>query len=108
MAESFQVDPDEYYQFDWKSKSPTINIGESVTVQMPILNGLFNCGKFLPMKYLQGLTIEFILVSKYKDAALKMGADAADEPSWTITEPVIKCQTVTIDNSLENEFTSRL
>ena len=42
MAESFPVDTDEYYQFDWKSKSPTINFGESVTVQMPILSGLFN------------------------------------------------------------------
>jgi hypothetical protein len=60
------------------------------------------------MKYLQGLTIEFILVSKYKDAALKMGVTEADEPFWSISEPVIKCQTVTLDNSLENEFTSRL
>jgi hypothetical protein len=71
MAESFPVDADEYDQFNWKNKSPVINPGESVTIQMPILSGLFNCGKFLPMKYLQGLTIEFILVSKYKDAALK-------------------------------------
>ena len=33
---------------------------------------------------------------------------AANEPSWSITEPIIKCQSITIDNTLENEFTERL
>ena len=64
MAESFPVDSEDYTQFDFKNRSPAIKPGESVTVQMPILSGLFNCSKYLPMKYLQGLTIEFILVSK--------------------------------------------
>ena len=68
IAESFPPDSEDYsgsyYQFDWKRNLPAIKVGESVTVQMPILSGLFNCGTFLPMKYLQGLTIEFIFVSK--------------------------------------------
>ena len=96
MAESFPVDSEDYSQFNFKTKSPVSPPGESVTVQMPILSGLFNCGKYLPLKYLQGLTIEFIMVSNHKDAALKMDAN---EPSWSITKPVIKCQTVTIDNA---------
>ena len=33
---------------------------------------------------------------------------AGEEPLWTISEPVIKCQVVTIDNSLQNGFTQRL
>jgi hypothetical protein len=51
------------------------------------------------------LTIAFIMVSNHKDSALKMDAN---EPSWSITEPVIKCQSITIDNTVENEFTERL
>ena len=43
MAESFPVDTDDYSQFNFKNKSPVIPPGESVTVQMPILSGLFNC-----------------------------------------------------------------
>ena len=45
------------------------------------------------------------MVSNHKDAALKLDAN---EPSWSITEPVIKCQSITIDNTSENEFTERL
>jgi hypothetical protein len=78
---------------------------------MPFLSGLFNCGKYLPLKYLQGLSIELILVSHYKDAALmtqQMITNTQPEPLWNITEPVIKCQVIQIDNSLQNGFTQRL
>ena len=34
--------------------------------------------------------------------------DANEAPMWDITEPDIKCQTVTIDNQLENAFTQTL
>ena len=116
MAENFPLDDmsflgdvNEYPQFDFKNYCPQVLVGESVTVQMPFLSGLFNCGKYLPLKYLQGLTIELILVSKYKDAALMhVDHQAGEEPLWTISEPVIKCQVVTIDNSLQNGFTQRL
>jgi hypothetical protein len=78
MAESFPVDSEDYSQFNFKNKSPVIPPHESVTIQMPILSGFFNCGKNIPLKYLQGLTIAFIMVSNHKDSALKMDAN---EPS---------------------------
>jgi len=116
MGESFPLDDmsyiddiENYSQFDFKNRSPQVQVGESVTVQMPFLSGLFNCGKYLPLKYLQGLTIELILVNRYKDAALIHDAHlAGEDPLWTISEPVLKCQVVTIDNSLQNGFTQRL
>ena len=107
MAESFPVDSGDYSQFNFKNKSPEIPPNESVTVQMPILSGLFNCGKYLPLKYLQGLTIEFVMVSNHKDAALKIGETDDFEPKWEITEPVIKCQRIFIDDRLEHELTQR-
>jgi hypothetical protein len=104
-----------YSQFEFKNKSPVIRGGESVTMQMPLLSGLFNCGKYLPLRFLQGLSIELVLVSNYKDAALITQADVTDtnnwttdDPLWTISEPVIKCQVVTIDSGLENQFTQKL
>ena len=51
MAESFPVDSGDYSQFGFKNRSPVIPPGESVTIQMPILSGLFGCGKHLPLKY---------------------------------------------------------
>jgi hypothetical protein len=46
MAESLPVDSDDYSQFSFKNKSPEIPPNESVTIQMQILSGLFNCGKY--------------------------------------------------------------
>jgi len=110
-----QIDPRNpgnfYNQFDYKNASPIIRQNESITIQMPFLSGLFNCGKYLPLKYLQGLSIELIMVSHYKDAALmtqSMYDNVIPEPLWSITEPVIKCQVIQIDNSLQNGFTQRL
>ena len=101
-----------YSQFENKNTSPEIKGNESVTLQMPLLSGLMNCGKYLPLRFLQGLSIELVLVSHHKDAALMTqdfyGATTLTEPEWTITEPVIKCQVVTIDNELENGFVQRL
>jgi len=120
MGENFPVDQliqlndannQAYYpQMDYKNVTPVLLAGESITIRMPFLSGLFNCGKYLPMKYLQGLSIELILVSHYKDAALVSWANHVnnEEPLWSITEPVIKCQVITIDNALENGFTQRL
>jgi hypothetical protein len=120
MGETFPIDSDvalsdethgAYYpQGGCKNTSPLIKPGESITIQMPFLSGLFNCGKYLPLKYLQGLSIELILVSHHTDAALVSWADsqAKEDPMWTITEPVIKCQVIMIDNALQNGFTQRL
>jgi len=119
MGETFPVDFQEildsasgpyHPQMEYKNMTPIIRAGESITIQMPFLSGLFNCGKYLPLKYLQGLSIELILVSNCKDAALMTQAleTAGEQPLWTITEPVIKCQVIQIDNALQNGFTQRL
>jgi hypothetical protein len=99
-----------YPQGEFKNATPVILTNESITIQMPFLSGLFNCGKYLPLKYLQGLSIELILVSHHTDAALKTWTNQQnnEEPLWTITEPVIKCQVIMIDNALQNGFTQRL
>lgn len=85
--------------------SPVIEHGEFITVQMPLLSGLLNCGKMLPLKYLQGLQIELELVNSYIDAACgNFGA----EPTWEISEACIKADSLLLDSQLDNEYTSHL
>ena len=55
--------------------------------------------------FLQGLQIELEVVNNYDDCVL-----SGDQYStlWSITEPQIKCDVVTLDNQLDNEYTDHL
>ncbi len=99
-----------YTHGEFKNYAPLIPGLGKLTVMMPLFIGLMNCGKYLPLRFLQGLSIELILVPNIKDAVLKGPLDFRNdsEPLWEITEPVIKCQTVTLDNQAENDFTQML
>jgi hypothetical protein len=83
-------------------------------VMFPLMCGLFNQTKFLPIRYLQGLQIELEVVNQYEDACIFTTAlgqqqlGAASSREWSITEPVIKCDVITLDNQLDNEYTDHL
>jgi hypothetical protein len=58
-----------------------------------------------------GLQIELEVVSSYFDCICRQspsGVGAACSERWLITEPQIKCDVVSLDNELDNEYTSHL
>lgn len=66
--------------------------------------------KFLPFKYLS-LQIELELVSSFYDCMCRQspsGTRAAHSERRLITEPVVKYDVTTLDNAMDNKFTSHL
>jgi hypothetical protein len=74
-------------------------------VLFPLLCGLFNQSKMLPLRFLQGLQIEIEVCNQYDEP---LAVDEASSSSWYITEPQVKCDVVTLDNQLDNEYTDHL
>jgi hypothetical protein len=57
------------------------------------------------------LQIELELVSSFYDCICGQspnGTGAVYSERWLITEPVVKCDVITLDNTMDNEFTSHL
>jgi hypothetical protein len=78
---------------------------------------MFNQTKFLPLCYLQGLQIELEVVNNFTDCCIQQTAvgpgiddplGAARSTDWLITQPMIKCDVITLDNQLDNEYTDHL
>ena len=69
----------------------------------PIL-GLFNQEKLLPLRYCP-LQIELELVSNTNDA---VNTNVAYSNSWNISDVQIKCDLLTLDNALDNEYAEHL
>ena len=96
--------------------SPILYPNSSRVVLFPLLCGIFNQSKFLPLKYLQGLQIELEVVNNFVDAICVQtpivgafpAAGAAWANNWTISEAQVKCDVVSLDNTLDNEYTSHL
>jgi len=90
---------------------PTIPLGGNRVVLFPLLCGIFNQTKFLPLRYMQGLQIELEVVNSFDEVCL------TDNPGfplqnwtdqWEIVEPQIRCDVITLDNQLDNEYTDHL
>jgi hypothetical protein len=84
--------------------------GKSKVVMFPLLCGLFNQSKFLPLRFMQGLQVELEVVSHFEDVCLvqAQGRGSACSQSWLIEEPYIKCDVITLDNQLDNEYTNHM
>ena len=93
---------------------PAIEVNGNKVVLFPLMSGLFNQSKFLPLRFLQGLQIELEVVNAYTDVCvtqtvingLQFGPASSEE--WLITEPQIKCDVISLDNQLDNEYTEHL
>jgi hypothetical protein len=68
--------------------------------------GLFNQDKYLPIRYCP-LQIEFELVNTGAEI-VDTTTMAAGEVDWEILLPQIKCDVITLDNSLDNEYTQHM
>ena len=97
--------------------------GQSQTVLFKPLLGLFNQNKFLPLKKMGGLTLELELVDDFDipiitpyTGVLVPSVDEAKEwflPSntttnWSITNPQVKVDLITLDNGLQNSYDAHL
>ena len=83
------------------------------TVGMKLCSGLMNQSKMLPLKYMGNLTIELELVNSKDDPVIKPGVDANFTVSnttndWQIENVQLKCDIVTIDNTLQNNYDQHL
>eukprot|EP00972_Heterocapsa_arctica_P106289 15658365-Heterocapsa_arctica.AAC.1 len=78
-------------------------IEQSRRVLFKPLCGLFNQEKLLPVKHCS-IQIELELVSNMEDAIVTAD-DATNSKRWSISDAQIKCDLLTLDSSLENEYT---
>ena len=86
------------------------NIRSPRKVMFEPMLGLFGQGKLLPLKYFGGIQFELELVNDMADAFWR-GVDASQfyyDSVWDLTDIQCKCDLLTLDNSLDNEYASHL
>ena len=72
------------------------------------MHGLFNQDKLLPLRYCP-LQIELELVNSQADAVTTETAEGFyNGANWDISDMQCKCDLLTLDNSLDNEYASHL
>ena len=82
--------------------------GDRQTVMFKPLLGLLNQNKFLPLEYLQSLTIELELVDKAEDAVVTTDGTTftTDNNSvkWHLENVQVKCDIISLDNSVQESY----
>jgi len=117
-----------FYQYD--------GISDTKTVMFTPLSGLCNQDKYLPLRYMGGLTLEFELISDPTEcviseaytypevttntvdthgvtttvikAAIPVILANALSTSWTISDVQVKCDVIQLDNNLNDEYVKYL
>lgn len=89
--------------------APEGKVGDNrQTVMFKPLLGLLNQNKFLPLEYLQSLTIELELVDKAEDAVV--ATDGTIYPAgsnsllWHLENVQVKSDIITLDNSVQESY----
>ena len=95
------------------STLPGIMGGSYQTVGFKLCSGIMNQSKLLPLKYMKNLTIELELVNDKDDPIVTPGVNAVfttanTSNDWQIENVQLKCDIVTLDNSLQNNYDSHL
>ena len=83
----------------------TLDKDKTRTVCFTPMSGLFSQGKYLPIRYAP-IQIELELVSSGTDALVATGGALGDK--FQITDVQLKADLVTLDNSLDNEYSQHL
>ena len=91
--------------FESTNTPPNVSAGDNKVVQFHLFSGLLSQTKYLPLHYLKGLVIELELVGSITDCICQADGEAYD---WSIIEPVVLADIITLDQSLENEFAQAL
>jgi hypothetical protein len=84
------------------------NVYDSRRVMFKPLLGMFNQEKLLPLRYMP-MQLELELVNQQADAVIVGAYDSRGHAeNWSISDIQCKCDLLTLDNSLDNEFASHL
>jgi hypothetical protein len=89
-------------------------IHTSKTVLFTPLLGVLGCDKYLPLRYMGGLTIELELINDPFECLLSDStsglvlSDAQMSKIWTISDFQCKCDVIQLDNELNNSYVSHL
>ena len=84
------------------------NVTQARRVQFKPLLGLFNQDKLIPLRYCP-IQIELELVNHQADAVITAETEGFGNGSnWDITDIQCKCDLLTLDSSLQNEYASHL
>jgi len=91
---------------------PGIAGQSSQTVGFKLCSGVFNQPKLIPLKYCP-LTIELELVTNHLDPIVDPATAAGflttdTSTNWQISDVQVKCDIVTLDNTLQNNYDSHL
>ena len=88
-----------------------IAAGDRQTVLFKPLCGLLNQNKFLPLSYLQSLSLELELVDNVEDPILKntgvegaVFTDANNSKVWHLENVQVKCDMVSLDTGVQNSY----
>jgi hypothetical protein len=103
------VDADgNYHQINFESTNtpPQVSAGKSRVVQVALFSGILSQPKYLPLDLMKSLTIELELVGDVNDCICRETPETVY--NWSITEPVIVADVVTLDQSLQNEFVNAM
>ena len=84
----------------------SIAAGEERVVMFTPLSGLLNQDKYLPIRYMP-ISLEWELVSSGGDA-VRTGPSDANSLVWSISDVQLKCDVISLDNALDNEYASHL
>ena len=92
---------------------PGFKGGHHHTVGMKLCSGILNQSKMLPLKFMSNLTIELELVNDANDPVVTPGVDSLfttgnTTNDWSIENCQLKCDIITIDNTLQNNYDSHL
>ena len=96
---------------------PQISAGKSKVVNFRPFCGLFFQSKFLPLKYMGNLILEFelcdtndaiITPATYSGAYATVYTAANCSNEWSISNACVKCDVVSLDNALNNSYVEHL
>lgn len=92
------------YDVQWTDDAGVVQFQDGRRVMFKPILGLFNQDKLLPLRYCP-LQIELELVSDGYEAVNSAGDYSSN---WNISDVQIKCDLLTLDNALDNEYAEHL
>jgi len=80
-----------------------IGPGQSLSLNLTPLLGILQCGKYLPLRYMGGMTLEFTLA----DAAAALHPNSVSQ-SYNVEQASMRMATVRLDSALESSFSAMM
>ena len=102
--ESSVEDGMEYNAATYPQVQPKIiGPGQTLSLNLTPLLGILQCGKYLPLRYMGGMTLEFTLA----DAAAALHPNSVSQ-SYNVEQASMRMATVRLDSALESSFSSMM